>query len=82
MAGAVRTVPALPPGALRVGYSGTPEDQEKKRLEHEWSRNVEKISYRGAEYWIPLEKDKKSDKPKSKGEVTDKPGTKGGGKQI
>jgi hypothetical protein len=42
-------------GALRVGYSGTPEEHERKRLERAWRRTIEKVSYRGAEYWIPEE---------------------------
>ena len=52
----VNPVSALEPGALRVGYSGIPEDEEKERLEQEWRKEVEKVNYRGSEYWIPLEK--------------------------
>jgi hypothetical protein len=57
MAHKVRPVPALDPGALRVGYSGLPEDEEKERLQQDdWKLPVEKVNYRGTEYWIPLEK--------------------------
>lgn len=71
---AVKTVRALPPGALRVGYSGIPEDQERKRLEVEWGKKVVKVDYRGTEYWIPAEYEKESKKDKP-----NKPGTKKGG---
>jgi hypothetical protein len=51
--GNVRTIPALPPQHIRVGYSGTPEREEKKRLQKEWGKVVEKVIYRGNEFWIP-----------------------------
>jgi hypothetical protein len=70
---AVRTVRSLPPGALRVGYSGTPENQEKKRLELEWGKKVENVDYRGTEYWIPLEKGKKPEKQPEKKPEEGKP---------
>jgi hypothetical protein len=55
MANEVRTETALQPGALRVGYSGIPEDEEKERLQQEWRKAVDKVNYRGSEYWISLE---------------------------
>jgi hypothetical protein len=66
MADKARPVPALDPGALRVGYSGLPEDEEKQRLQQDdWKLPVEKVNYRGTEYWIPLEKSEKKPKRKS-----------------
>lgn len=74
MADKVRAVPALDPGALRVGYSGLPEDEEQERLQQEWKKKVEKVNYRGSEYWIPLEKsEKKPEKKSEKKPEKDKP---------
>jgi hypothetical protein len=73
MAHEVEIVHALLPGALRVGYSGIPEDEEKERLQLEWRQDVKKVNYRGTEYWIPLENKKQPEKQPEKKTEKGKP---------
>jgi len=74
MANKARQVPALDPGALRVGYSGLPEDEEKQQLQQDdWKLPVEKVNYRGTEYWIPLENKKQPEKKPEKKTEKGKP---------